>query len=157
MTPAASLTICSASPPTVSGNSSVERPPISVSASVAVVEALEVAAQLVDEAEADLVRHDLVVEDPLLALGHRHGLGEQVVHLDDVDAAVAHLGDEVEVVALGVFDPEHVVEQQPVAVGGREALVCASGAQTITLRSWPTSEWTPNLTSFVLAMIGLTR
>ena len=66
--------------------------------------------------EADLVRHDLVVEDPLLAFGHRHGLGEQVVHLDDVDAAVAHLLHEVEVVALGVLDPQHVVEQQRVAV-----------------------------------------
>ena len=29
------------------------------------------------------------------------------------------------------------------------------GAQTMTLRNWPTSEWTPNLTSFVLAMIEL--
>ncbi len=93
----------------------------------AVVEAFEVAAQLVDEAETDLVGHDLVVEDPLLALRHRNGLGEQVVHLHHVDATVAHLGDEVEVVALGVLDPEHVVEQQLVAVGRREALVCPTG------------------------------
>ncbi len=90
---------------------------------LAVVQALEVAAQLVDEAQAHLVGHDLVVEDPLLALGHRHRLGQQVVHFHHLDAAVAHLGDEVEVVALGVLDPQHVVEQQLVAVGRRQARV----------------------------------
>ena len=83
---------------------------------LAVVQPLEVAAQLVDEAQAHLVGHDLVVEDPLLAFGNGHRLGEQVVHLDDLDAAVAHLHHEVEVVALGVLDPQHVVEQQLVAV-----------------------------------------
>ena len=67
--------------------------------------------------------HDLVVQDPLLAFRDRDSLGQQVVHLHHVDAAVAHLGDEVEVVALGVLDPQHVVEQQLVAVGRREALV----------------------------------
>ena len=51
---------------------------------------------------------------------------EQVVHLDDVDAAVAHLLDELEVVALGVLDPQHVVEEQRVAVRGREPLVGAA-------------------------------
>ena len=90
---------------------------------LAVVQALEVAAQLVDEAQAHLVGHDLVVEDPLLALGHGHRLGQQVVHLHHLDAAVAHLGDEVEVVALGVLDPQHVVEQQLVAVARRQAAV----------------------------------
>jgi hypothetical protein len=70
------------------------------------------------------------------------------VHLDDLDAAVAHLHHEVEVVALGVLDPQHVVEQQLVAVADGVRRACARpGAQTITLRSWPTSEWTPNFTS----------
>ena len=91
-----------------------------------VVHALQITAQLVDEAESDGVRHDLLVEDPLLALGHRHGLGEQIVHLDHFDAAVAHLLHEVEVVALGVLHPQHVVEQQRVAVARREALVGAA-------------------------------
>ena len=89
-------------------------------------EAVEKGRALVDQAEADLVGHDLVVEDPLLRLGNGHRLGQQVVHLDDVDAAVAHLRDEVEVVALGVLHPQHVVEQQLVAVGRREALVRAA-------------------------------
>jgi hypothetical protein len=74
------LTRVSISPPWVSGNSSVDRPPIS----------------------------------------------QQAVHLDHVDAAIAHLLHEVEVVALGVVDPHDVVEQQGVAVGGRESLMGAA-------------------------------
>ena len=50
-------------------------------------------------------------------------LGQQVVQLDDLDVAVAHLVHEVEVVAAGVLHPQHVVEQQVVAVGRREPLV----------------------------------
>jgi hypothetical protein len=68
-----------------------------------------------------------VVEDPRLALGHRHRLGQQVVHLDDVDAAISHLADEIEVVALGVFHPQHVVEEQLVAVGWRQPRMGAAG------------------------------
>ena len=90
---------------------------------LAVREAVEVALDLVDQAEAHLVRHHLIVEDPLLRFGDRHRLSEQVVHLDHIDAAVAHLLNEVEVIALGVVHPHDVVEQQRVAIGGREALV----------------------------------
>ncbi len=42
-----------------------------------------------------------MVEDPGLRLGNGHRLGQQIVHHDYVDAAVTHLGDEVEMVALG--------------------------------------------------------
>ena len=128
--PAASLTTLSAAPPCLLGEVVRRQAADQRFGELAVVEALEVAAQLVDEAEAHLVRHDLVVEDPLLALGHRHRLGQQVVHLHDLDAAVAHLGDEVEVVALGVLDPQHVVEQQLVAVGRRQARVRDVRART---------------------------
>jgi hypothetical protein len=65
------------------------------------------------------------------------------VQLDDVDPAAAELVDEVGVVALGHLDPQHVVEQQLVGVGGGEAAVARPGAQTRTLRSLPTSECTP--------------
>ena len=101
----------------------MDRPPIRVSAQLAGGEAVKVALDLVDQAKAHLIRHHLIVEDPLLRFGDRHRLGEQVVHLDDVDAAIAHFGDEIEVIALGVVHPQHVVEQQRVAVAGREALV----------------------------------
>ena len=79
---------------------------------IARLQAVEVALDLVDQAQAHLVGHHLVVEDPLLRFGDGHGLGEQAVHLDDVDAAIAHLLHEVEVIALGVVDPHDVVEQQ---------------------------------------------
>ena len=59
----------------------------------------------------------------VLASGYLHGLGQQVVQLDDLDVSVAHLVHEVEVVAAGVLHPQHVVEQQVVAVGRRESLV----------------------------------
>ena len=123
MTPAASLTSFSISPPCVSGKLLGREAADQRLGEVAGGEAVEVAPDLVDQAEAHLVRHDLVVEDPLLRLGDRDRLGQQIVHLDHVDAAVAHLLDEVEVIALGVLDPEHVVEQQRVAVAGRQPLV----------------------------------
>ena len=58
---------------------------------LAVGQAFKIAADLVDQSKADLVRHHLVVEDPFFGFGDRDGFGEQIVHLHDVDAAVAHL------------------------------------------------------------------
>ena len=60
--------------------------------------------------------HHLIVEDPLLGFGDRDRFCEQVVHLDDIDAAIAHLLHEVEVVALGIVHPQDIVEQQGVAI-----------------------------------------
>ena len=51
------------------------------------------------EAGADQVVGDLAVQHPVAGLGHRDDVGQQVVELEDLDAAVDHLGDEVEVVA----------------------------------------------------------
>ena len=73
--------------------------------------------------ETDFVRHDLAVQQPRLGLGDRHRLGQQVVQLDDFHVAVAHLVHEVEVVAAGVLHPQHIVEQQVVAVGRGQPLV----------------------------------
>ncbi len=81
----------------------------------------QVAADLVDQAEPDLVRHHLVVEDPFLGFGDRHGLRQQIMHLHDLDPAVAHLLHKVEMVALGDVDPDHVVEQQFVAIARSQA------------------------------------
>ena len=57
------------------------------------------------------------------ASGIGHHVGEQVLQLEDLDAAVDHLGDEVEVVAAGLLQPDDVVEQQLVAVLRGEPLV----------------------------------
>ena len=90
---------------------------------IARLETVEIALDLVDQAQPDLIGHDLVVDDPLPGLRNRHGLGEQIVHLHDIDAAIAHLLHEVEVIALGVVDPQNVVEQQLIAVRWRQSLV----------------------------------
>ena len=82
---------------------------------------LDEGAYLALQAETDAVGGDLAVEDPLQGLGILHRLLEQVMHLDHFDAAFAHLGHEVEVVALGLGDPDHVIEQQFVAVVGGQA------------------------------------
>ena len=87
------------------------------------VQALEIGAGVLDQAEADLVGGDLAVEQPGPGGRVLQRLGEQVVHLDHLDAALAHLGHEVEMVALGVLHPQHVVEQQVVAVGRGQPLV----------------------------------
>jgi hypothetical protein len=90
------------------------------------IQALEIGAGVLDQAEADLVGGDLAVEPPGRGRGVLERLGEQLVHLDHLDAALAHLGHEVEVVALGVLHPEHVVEQQRVAVGRGQSLMRAA-------------------------------
>ena len=49
------------------------------------------------------------------------------MQLNDFHIAFAHLVDEVEVVTTGVLHPQHIVEQQVVAVGRSEALVSQAG------------------------------
>jgi hypothetical protein len=78
---------------------------------------------VVDQADPDLVGDDLAVQQPGPRLWDRHRLRQQVVQLQDVDAARAQLVDEVGVVALGVLDPHHVVEQQVLGVAGRQPVV----------------------------------
>ena len=85
------------------------------------------AAGVVDKAEADLVGDDLAVQQPGLRRRVLHRLGEHVVQLDHLDVAVAHLVDEVEVVATGVLHPQHIVEQQVVAIGRGEPLMRQAG------------------------------
>ena len=43
--------------------------------------------------------------------------------LDNVDTAIAHLRDEIKMVALGDRNPREFIEQKSVLVGGREALM----------------------------------
>jgi hypothetical protein len=62
------------------------------------------------------------------------------VQLEHFDVAVAHLVDEVEVVAPRVLHPQHVVERQTVAVVGVRRSCARPGEQTSTVRSLPSSE-----------------
>ncbi|MNH05872.1 hypothetical protein D3C79_652210 [compost metagenome] len=90
---------------------------------VAWLQAFEPAAHFVGQAYADGVRGDLAVEDPLEGLFVLHDIGQQVVHLQHIHTTLAHLGDEVEMVTLGLVDPDHIVEQQFITVARRQALV----------------------------------
>jgi hypothetical protein len=87
------------------------------------LKALEEGAGAVDQSDPNLVGGDLAIEEPALGLRDLEHLGQKVVKLQDLDAAVAHLGDEVEMVTLRVLDPQNVVEQKLVAVARREAAV----------------------------------
>jgi len=84
-------------------------------------------AHLVMQAKAHEVGRQLAIEQPAFGFGVLQRLAEQVVHLQHLDAALAHLGDEVEMVTLGLADPQHVVEQQLVAVRWCETLMGKPG------------------------------
>ena len=90
-------------------------------------EAVQVAANFVDQALAHFLGHDLLIENPLLGVGNIERFGQQLVFLDHVDAAVAHLGDEIIVVALGVRHPGKLIEEQRIRVGGSQPGVGQSG------------------------------
>ena len=47
---------------------------------------------------------------------------EEVLQQEDLDAALAHPRHELVVLVLRALDPQHVVEQQVVVVGGRQPL-----------------------------------
>ena len=69
-------------------------------------------------AEADVVDGDAAVEHPGARLLVLERLGQQLVQVEHLDAALAHLQHEVVVVLLRLLHPEHVVEQQIVALPG---------------------------------------
>jgi hypothetical protein len=52
-----------------------------------------------------------------------HRLGQQLVQLDHLDPALRHLRHEVEVIALGALDLQHVVEQQRAQLVGTEIML----------------------------------
>ena len=85
------------------------------------------AAQALGHAHAHGVPVDAAVEDPGAVLGHVEDVGEQGLELQHLDAALSHEGDEVRVVRAGPLHVEDVVEEELVAVRGREEGVCPSG------------------------------
>jgi hypothetical protein len=88
----------------------------------------EPGAQLRGRLGVDEVRAQLAVEQPLPGGIHRHRLGQQFVHLQHVHLAFLQRGGEGVVVIARLADPQHVVEQQFVAVGRSQALLRQAGA-----------------------------
>ena len=79
------------------------------------------------ESRSDQIVGHLAVQHPVAGVGFRHHVGEQILEFEHLDAAVDHLGDEVEVVAAGLLQPDDVVEQQLVAVLRGEPLMGQAG------------------------------
>ena len=75
----------------------------------------------------DEVGAELALEQPLPRRRNGHRVGEQVVHFQHLHIALLQRGAEGVVIVAGLADPEHVVEQQIVAIGGRQALLRQAG------------------------------
>ena len=82
------------------------------------------ASQLLQPNAAHRIGRDLPVEQPGTRFGIRDCLRQQLVHIDDIDAAVTHLLDEGVVLLLSLLDPDHIIEEQIVAVVRGEPHVC---------------------------------
>ena len=68
-----------------------------------------------------MVRGDPAVEHEAARLGILECLRQHLVQIQHLDPALLHLEPEIVVVLLGLMHPDHVVEQQIVAVAGGEA------------------------------------
>jgi hypothetical protein len=77
-------------------------------------------AHLVQAEECHRVGVDLAVEHPGAGLRVLQRRRQEVVHLQHFDAPLAHQLAEVVVLGLGFVDPQNVVEEQVVAIIGRE-------------------------------------
>ena len=71
--------------------------------------------------------------------GGRQRLAEQIDVIEDLDAALAHRLDELVVLPLGALDPQHVVEQQVIMIGGGQAL---------QIQPWPMHDHLAQLADF---------
>ena len=65
----------------------------------------------------------LAVKHPRAGLSIGHRLSQQVVHLQHLDAALDHRAGEGIVVVAGLRNPQHIVKQQLMAIGGGESLL----------------------------------
>ena len=69
-----------------------------------------------------------MVQDPGPALGNIQGFRQQFIDIQHLDAAGAHQAGEHIVVLLGLFDPEHIIKQQRIAVGRGQPSMGKPGA-----------------------------
>ncbi len=87
------------------------------------------AAHFVHQRPADGVLGGDLFDDHLASFGTGlQGLGQQVLHVEDFGATLAHDPGELVVLPLGALHPQHVVEEQFVVVGRGETLQAQLGA-----------------------------
>ena len=70
---------------------------------------------------------DASAQDERARLGDVQDIGEQITQFEDIDVTLAHEFDEEIVVTLSLGDVQDIVEEQIVAVGRSETIVCATG------------------------------
>ena len=86
------------------------------------------AAQLVDQRQPDRERRDRALDDvPARVFARGERLGEQLLEVEHLDAAVAQDVGEVVVLALRALDPDDVVEEVLGAVLRRQPLERSTG------------------------------
>ena len=125
---AAAMTELERSRPRSRPDSATVRPPMRWVASCVGAISDSTRADLVDHRDADRELRGRDLDEPPTAFITRgQRFAEKVLEQEDLDVAFAHPGDELVVLVLGSFDPEHVVEQQPVVVGGRQPLQAQLG------------------------------
>ena len=105
------------------GSSASVTPPVrrvaSSSAGISVIQSVSSRAKIVVTSSGRSLR----CEQPLARVAVLERLGEQLVEQQHLDAALAHQVDERVELLAGAAHPDHVVEQQLVAVRRRQALV----------------------------------
>ena len=111
-----------------SGSSWTVTPPVNRVASSSAGHRAHPVGHLAREQGGHLLGAQPPLEHPLTGVVVLERLGQQVVEQQHLDAAPAHHLDERVELLLGAAHPDHVVEQELVAVGRREALVRQVGA-----------------------------
>ena len=83
---------------------------------------------VVDERQTDgVLRHGHLDQPAATLVAGRQRLAEQVLQQVDLDPSLPHLRDELVVLVLRALDPQHVVEQQVVVIGGCQPLQAQLG------------------------------
>ena len=70
----------------------------------------------------------LVIQQPGAGCGHRHHIGQQLVHFQHGNAALQHGAGKSVMVVSCLRNPDHIVKQQGFAIGRCQAHLCQTGA-----------------------------
>src|SRR5690606_8832032 len=79
--------------------------------------------QLGHHTHTNMIPADPVIQNPGPCLGDIQGFSQQLVDVEHLASAGAHQLDEHIVILLRLLDPEYVVEQECIAVAGRQSAV----------------------------------
>ena len=90
-------------------------------------QALHPGTQIVPHPDADVIAGDAVVKNPFARVGYVQRLAQQRHGVQHLDPFAAHDVGKDGVILDRLFDPEHIVKQQMLAVVGRQAAMRQTG------------------------------